>query len=189
MLYQTYPSTQNAVYLAGAHLGNDDNYKAVQVLEHYLTIDPNNNRIETMLAGLYLEKDSNKAIAVYDDIVKKQPKNVVAHNNLAWLYLEQDNITKALEHAEKAFELAPQIANIVDTYGKVLLGSGDKRAALKYASKASEIAKGKDIDIQLNYVEALIANNRMNEAKDLLSKATTSTDEQKKKKSELQAQL
>jgi putative PEP-CTERM system TPR-repeat lipoprotein len=187
--YQAYPSSQNAVYLAGAHLGNQDNEKASKVLEHYLTIDPNNNRIETMLAGLYLEKDSNKAIAVYDDVVKKQPKNVVAHNNLAWLYLEQNNITKALEHAKKAFELAPHVANIVDTYGKVLLGSGDKRAALKYASKASEIAKGKDIDIQLNYVEALIANNRMNEAKDLLSKATTSTDEQKKKKSELLAQL
>lgn len=189
VLYQTYPSSQNAIYLAGAHLGNDDNSKAVQVLEHYLTVEPNNNRIETMLAGLYLKNDSNKAIAVYDDVVKKQPKNVVAHNNLAWLYLEQDNITKALEHAKKAFELAPHIANIVDTYGKVLLGSGDKRAALTYASKASEIAKGKDIDIQLNYVEALIANNRINEAKDLLSKANASTDEQNKKKLELEAQL
>jgi tetratricopeptide (TPR) repeat protein len=114
---------------------------------------------------------------------------VVAHNNLAWLYLEQNNISKALEHAEKAFELAPHIANIVDTYSKVLLGSGDKRAALKYASKASEIAEGKDVDIQLNYVEVLIANNRINEAKDLLSKAITSTDEQKEKKSKLQAQL
>jgi len=189
VFYQTYPSAQNAIYLAGAHIGNNDNSNAVQVLEHYLTAQPNNSRIETMLAGLYLENDSNKAIAVYDDVVKKQPNNVVAHNNLAWLYLEQDNITKALEHAEKAFELAPHIANIVDTYGKVLLGSGDKRAALEYASKASEIAKGKDVDIQLNYVEALIANNRINEAKDLLSKATTSTDEQQKKKSELQAQL
>jgi len=189
VFYQTYPSSQNAIYLAGAYLGNKDNDKAVKVLEHYLTIDANNNRIETMLAGIYLENDSDKAIAVYDDVVKKQPKNVVAHNNLAWLYLEQDNISKALEHAEKAFELAPQIANIVDTYGKVLLGSGDKRAALKYATKASEIAKGKDVDIQLNYVEALIANNRVNEAKDLLSKVTTKTDEQKKKKSKLLVQL
>lgn len=189
MFYNTYPSSQNAIYLAGAHLGNEDNSKAAKVLEHYLTIDPNNNRVETMLAGVYLENNSNKAIAVYDDVVKKQPKNVVAHNNLAWLYLEQNNISKALEHAEKAFELAPHIANIVDTYSKVLLGSGDKRAALKYASKASEIAEGKDVDIQLNYVEVLIANNRMNEAKDLLSKAMTSTDEQKEKKSKLQAQL
>ena len=189
MLYKAYPSSQNAIYLAGAHLGNKDNDKAVKVLEHYRTIDPNNNRIETMLAGIYLENDSNKAIVVYDDVVKKQPKNVVAHNNLAWLYLEQNNINKALEHAEKAFELAPHIANIVDTYAKVLLGSGDKRAALKYASKASEIAKGKDVDIQLNYVEALIANNRKNEAKDLLSRASTITDEQQKKKSKLLAQL
>jgi len=189
VFYQAYPSSQNAIYLAGAHLGNKDDVKASQVLEHFLSIEPNNNRIKTMLAGIYLENDNNKAIAVYDDVVKKQPRNVVAHNNLAWLYLEQNNISKALEHAEQAFELAPHIANVVDTYSKVLLSSGDKRAALKHASKASEIAKGKDVDIQLNYVEALIANHRENEAKDLLSKVTTSTDKQNKKKSLLQAQL
>ena len=189
VLYQNYPSSHNAIYLAGAYLGNKDNAKAAKVLEHFLSIDPNENRIKTMLAGIYLENDSIKAIEVYDDIIKKQPKNIIAHNNLAWLYLKQDNISKALDHAEKAFELAPHIANIVDTYGKVLLGSGEKGAALKYASKASEITKGKDVDIQLNYVEALIANSRSNEAKDLLSKVTSTTDEQQKKKSKLLAQL
>jgi len=184
-LYQVYPSSQNAVYLAGAYLGNKEKTKAVKVLEHYLTIDANENRIKTMLAGIYLENDTNKAITVYADVVKKQPNNIIAHNNLAWLYLEENKVDKALIHSKKAFELAPHIANIVDTYGKVLLSSGDKRAALKYASKAAEITNGKDADIQLNYVEALIANSRSNEAKDILSKIITATDEQKNKKAEL----
>ncbi len=189
VLYKAYPSSQNAIYLAGGHLGNEDNTEAAQVLEHFLTVEPNESRIKTMLAGIYLENDSNKAIAIYDDVVKKQPNNIVAHNNLAWLFLEINNIEKALVHAKRAYELAPHIANIADTYGKVLLGTGDKGAALKYASKASEIAKGQDVDIQLNYIEALIANSQANEAKDLLSKVITTTDEQKNKKTQLLTQL
>lgn len=188
-LYQVYPSSQNAIYLAGAYLGKKDEGKAVKVLEHYLTIEPNESRIKTMLAGIYLEGDSNKAIAVYDEVVQKQPKNVIAHNNLAWLYLEQNKIEKALIHAKEAFALAPQIPNIADTYGKVLLKSGDKRGALKYASKAFELAKGQDVDIELNYIEVLIANSRANEAKGLLNKISPKTDEQTKKKAQLQAQL
>ena len=187
--YQVYPSSQNAVYLAGAYIGNEETPKAAKVLEHHLTIEPNENRIKTMLAGIYLESDTNKAITVYDDVVKNQPKNVIAHNNLAWLYLEQDKVEKALIHAKQAFSLAPQIPNIADTYGKVLLKSGDNRGALQYASKAYDLSKGKDIDIQLNYIEALIANSRANEAKELLEKTSPKTDEQSKKKAELQVQL
>ena len=182
-LYQVYPSSQNAVYLAAAHIGNDEESKAVAVLEYHLTLEPNEDRIKTMLAGIYLESDTNKAITTYVEVIEKQPKNFLAHNNLAWLYLEQGKIKQALKHAEDAYALAPQIANIADTYGKVLLKSGDKRAALKYASKASDIVKGQDVDIQLNYIEALIANRRTNEAIDLLAPISPQTDEQTKKKS------
>ncbi|PKG81593.1 PEP-CTERM system TPR-repeat protein PrsT [Colwellia sp. 75C3] len=188
-LYQVYPSSQNAVYLAGAYIGNEEATKAAKVLEHHLTIDPNENRIKTMLAGIYLENDNNKAITVYDDVVKKQPKNVIAHNNLAWLYLEQEKIDKALIHAKEAYSLAPKIPNVADTYGKVLLKSGDNRGALKYAAKAFDLSKGKDVDIELNYIEALIVNSRVNEAKELLKQTSPKTDEQSKKKAELQAQL
>ncbi|MCP4986265.1 MAG: PEP-CTERM system TPR-repeat protein PrsT [Colwellia sp.] len=189
VLYKAYPSSQNAIYLADAHVRNKYNEKASQVLEHFLTLEPNEDRIKTMLAGVYLENNTNKAITIYDELVKKQPKNIIAHNNLAWLYLEGNKIEQALVHAKKAYELAPHIANIADTYGKVLLGSGEKDTALKYATKASELAKGRDVDIQLNYVEALIANNHPKEAKDVLTKVITTTDEQKNKKAQLQTKL
>ncbi|TYK66525.1 XrtA/PEP-CTERM system TPR-repeat protein PrsT [Colwellia echini] len=188
-LYEVYPSSQNAMYLARAYLGDKQDSKAVEVLENYLVIDPNEGRIKTMLAGIYLEDDTTKAIGVYEDVVNNQPKNVIAHNNLAWLYLEQGKTEQALQHAEQAFKLAPQIANVVDTYAQVLLATGDNRAALKYASQAVEITKGQDVDIQLNYAEALIANSRSNEAKDILSQITTTTDVQKQKKEKLITQL
>ncbi|MEI6895634.1 MAG: XrtA/PEP-CTERM system TPR-repeat protein PrsT [Colwellia sp.] len=188
-LYRRYPNSQNSVYLARAYIGQEKEPKAVEILEHQLTLDENDNQIKTMLASIYLNGDTNKAIGLYENIVKKQPKNVIAHNNLAWLYLEQGKMEQALEHAQYAFELAPHIANVTDTYGKILLKSGDKRSALKYAAKASELAKGKDIDIQLNYAEALIANNRSNEAKGLLGDISPETDEQSKIKVALQIQL
>ena len=189
VLYKAYPSSQNVIYLAGAYLGNKQESKAAKVLEHYLTVDSNDNRIKTMLAGIYLDGDSNKAITVYVDVVEKQPKNVIAHNNLAWLYLEQNKVDKALKHAKEASTLAPSIPNIADTYAKVLLKSGDRIAALKYAKKASELSRGKNVDIQLNYIEVLIANSRANEANEILSTTLPKTTEQIKKKAALKAQL
>ncbi len=187
--YNTYSSSQNAVYLTGAYLGNNEKNKAIKLLEGVVKAQPKNSAIKTMLAGLYLGGDENKAIVAYADIVKSQPKNVVANNNLAWLYLEQGKLDKAFEHAKLAFELAPQNANVVDTYSKVLLKQGDKRAALKQASTASELAKGKDIDIELNYIEVLIANGRSNKAKTLLEKVEPKTAVQSSKKERLTAQL
>ncbi|TMM45628.1 XrtA/PEP-CTERM system TPR-repeat protein PrsT [Colwellia ponticola] len=189
LLYQTYPSSQNAGYLAGAYLGNKEEAEAIKVLEGYLLIDPNENRIKTMLAGLYLQDDTSKAITVYDDVVSKQPKNVIAHNNLAWLYLKQNKIDKALLHAKEAFSLAPEIPNIADTYGQVLLQAGDNKEALKYASKAFDLTQGKDSDIALNYVEVLIANSHFDEAKVTIKKIVTNTTEQSDKKTQLLSRL
>jgi putative PEP-CTERM system TPR-repeat lipoprotein len=188
-LYNAYPSSQNAIYLASAYVSNKDNDGAGAVLENYLTIDTSNNRIKTMLASIYLESDIPKSISIYNDVVLEQPKNFIAHNNLAWLYFERNKLDKALVHAETAFALAPQVANIVDTYGKVLLASGNKKAALSHARDASTIAKGKDVDIQLNYIEALIANSRMIDAKDLLARVRVTTALQKEKKAMLQEQF
>jgi putative PEP-CTERM system TPR-repeat lipoprotein len=183
--YQTYPSSQNVVYLAAGYIGNNDQTKAITLLEKYLEAQPNDNRIKTMLAGMFLTNDKDKAITAYIDIVQEQPKNVVVNNNLAWLYLEQGKTEQALTFAKAAFELAPEIANVVDTYGKVLLASGDKRSALDHAAKASSLSKGQDVDIELNYAQALIANSRFNEAKTLLTNITLKTEAQKAKTADL----
>ena len=142
-----------------------------------------------MLAGLYLTHDKAKAITAYANIVETQPKNVVVNNNLAWLYLEQGKVEEALIYAKRAFELAPEIANVSDTYAKVLLETGEKELALKYAAKANALTKGKDVDIALNYIQILIANNNANEAKVLLEKTKAKTPEQKKRKAELSTKL
>lgn len=179
--YQAYPSAQNAIYLATAHQGNTDEPSAIKILENFLVDNEKDNRVRVFLANLYLNNDKNKAIQNYEKILETQPKNIVVSNNLAWLYMEKGDLDKALVFAEKAFSIAPNVDNVVDTYSQVLLKSGKKREALKIAAMASELSSGKNIDIQLNYIETLIANSRINEAKKLLAKVSPITEPQKDK--------
>ena len=121
--------------------------------------------------------------------MEAQPNNAIALNNLAWLNLESSNYEAALAYAEKAYELAGSIANISDTYGQVLLKSGDKVAALVKADEAYSISLGKDIDIALNYIELLILNNKVDMAKKLLTEVKPKSDKQIAKFNVLLAKL
>lgn len=183
--YQAYPSAQNAIYLASSHQGNADEPSAIKILENFLAHNEKDDRVRIFLANLYLNNDKNKAIENYEKISETQPESIVVSNNLAWLYMEKGDFDKALVFAEKAFAIAPNVDNVVDTYSQVLLKSGKKREALKIAAKASELSSGKNIDIQLNYIETLIANSRINEAKKLLAKVSPITEQQKNKTTHL----
>ena len=179
--YQAYPSPKNVIYLAAAYKENGEENKAIKVLETALAKD-NNDRISAILAGLYLKTDKDKSIQKYEILSLTQPNNIVVNNNLAWLYKEKGDFNKALIFAEKAFADSPEIANVVDTYSQVLLKLNKKRDALTQSKTAYALSKEKDIDIALNYIEVLIANNRMNEARNLLKNLEINTKEQKTKK-------
>jgi len=185
IFYQAYPSAKNAIYLASAYQGNADESSAIEVLEAFLNNNNNNNRIRVILASIYLNSNKDKAIQSYETISKTQPNSVVVNNNLAWLYMEKGDLDNGLKFAEKAFSVAPDIANVVDTYSQILLKRGEKRSALEKAVLASELTDGEDIDIQLNYIETLLANSRNNQAKMLLDKIKSKTEEQKIKQEKL----
>lgn len=182
--YQAYPSAQNAIYLASAYQGSADDSNAIEVLEAFL-INNNDDRVRLILASLYLNSEKGKAIQNYETISKNQPNNVVINNNLAWLYMEKGNLAKALLYSKKAYEIAPEVANVVDTYSQILLRNGEKRSALEKAVLASELSDGEDINIELNYIETLLANSRNNQAKMLLDKIKPKTKEQRNKLAKL----
>ncbi len=183
--YKAYPSKQNARYLSLAYLRNKENDKAVKLFENFLTVNPEDTDIKIDLAGVYLANDVAKAVEIYGDVIKKQPNNIVVNNNLAWLYLERGDVEKAFSHAKLAYELAPQNVNVIDTYAKVLLKKGNHVDALEHASRANKLAKGTKIDIVFNYIEALIANKRLNEARKLLEKTTPKSSEHTARKAKL----
>lgn len=167
--YQAYPSAQNVLYLAAAYQGDSDENSAIKVLESFLMNNENDDRVRVFLASMYLNNDKNKAIQSYEKISKTQPKSIVVSNNLAWLYMEKGDLDKALIFAEMAFSIAPDVANVVDTYSQVLLKSGKKRRALTKSKEAFNLSTSKDLDITLNYIELLIINSRKNEARKLLN--------------------
>jgi len=188
-LYQIKPSGNNAINLAFALEGNNQKSEAITVLEQYAANNeentPINPRVSLNLANFYLAEEQDKAIAEYEKLIVVAPNNVVVLNNLAWLYMEQSRFVPALKHITQAYNVNNKIPNVVDTYAQVLLKSGKKNEALVKAEEAYDLSEGKNIDIALNLVELLLANNNNKRAKLILGEITVVTDKQKEKKRQL----
>jgi putative PEP-CTERM system TPR-repeat lipoprotein len=187
--YQAQPTSINATYLAFALDANNQKNEAIKLLERQTEQDSLDNKfnskISLSLANMYLAEHQNKAIVEYERLIKFNPNNVVALNNLSWLYMDQGKNLQAAEYAKQAYELAPKIPNVVDTYAQALLKSDKKGAALLKAKEAFELSQGKDTDIMLNFAEALLANNMNKEAKEILGKVDAVSTAQKEKKQRL----
>jgi len=180
--YHTYPSANNIINVAVAFSGDKQPNKSVVYLNEYLETNEKDIRVRALLANFYITEDRNKALAEYEKIIKQNPKNFIVSNNLAWLYFEKGELEKALEHSKQAFEIAPKVPNVNDTYGQVLLHLGKKQEALVKAMDAYNLSGGKDVAIALNYTEVLIGNKRLAEAKQVLENVSPVSEEQASKK-------
>ncbi len=137
---QAYTLERNAkwaVRLADLYrdLGKTD--KAIALLEDELK-RKGSPQVRLMLATVYQgagRKDA--AIGQYERLVAGPgAKNPVVLNNLAWLYFKKgDHRAKGL--AARAYEVAPDKAEILDTYGWILLQQGgDPAQALELLQRA-----------------------------------------------------
>src|SRR5690606_528183 len=63
-----------------------------------------------------VRNDAAGAISAYRAALELDPDNVLVLNNLAWLLNEQKK-AEARTLAERAYDLAPLNADVVDTYG------------------------------------------------------------------------
>ena len=64
---------------------------------------------------------------------------MLALNNLAWLYFE-DGDSRAIDLAQRAYERAPERAEIIDTYGWLLIKNGSVEQGLTLLEKAAKRA-------------------------------------------------
>ncbi|UCG48619.1 MAG: tetratricopeptide repeat protein [Phycisphaerales bacterium] len=84
---------------------------------------------------LAYERSSDKtyldqAIGDYKSLLEKMPKNTSVLNNLAYMLAEKnEGLPEALEYAERAVELRPNDAALLDTYGYVLYRNGNNSKA------------------------------------------------------------
>ena len=173
--YTKQPHVKTVLLMAELHsrLGSAD--KGAALLEQHISAHGNAPALQAMLAQLSLNTDADRAIETYQNMLTEQPDSVLALNNLAWLMLEKGNLSVALTHAKRAHELQPKHPDILDTYGKVLLATGDAVQA-KEMFEASLKVRPDASQVQLHYAEALAKTGSKEKARTVLQQLAGQKD-------------
>jgi tetratricopeptide (TPR) repeat protein len=126
-----------ALQLARALMVSGDDVKASQ----YAVLVPG---ISQVLQGVSAEQRGDKSAAIdhYEAAVRAGDRTSIAANNLAWIYAEQgSHLSRALEVAERAVELAPRDAGTLDTLGFVHFKRREYTDAIAALEHARVIAR------------------------------------------------
>ena len=162
-------SSQRINLFAHTLAASGDTPKAVYMLEDWLEKNQDDGVSWSTLGMMYQQMGNNdKALPAYEKAVDLTGGNPVVLNNMAWLYLDSD-IRKAADLSRQAYEIAPERAEIVDTYGWVLFKQGKHKEALNVLQQALVIAP-RNPEIGLHVAQALHQLGRNKEAKPLLER-------------------
>jgi Flp pilus assembly protein TadD len=132
---------------------------------------PDSESVVLGKAELLLRMDKvDEAIREYRRAVKRWPDSAMSLNALG--YTLADRTTKYREAArliEKALDLEPESAAIIDSWGWVLYRQGEHEQALAELKRAYESLK--DPEVAAHIVEVLWKLERLDEAKKVLEDA------------------
>lgn len=131
------PSRTSASTLSRLRRGLGDLPGAIEVLEQWLAGHPEDVQNRRQLA-IQLQRAGQlaKAEQQYRQLLATVPDDIATLNNLAWLYAEQSD-RRALALAERAVELAPQRADVIDTLGWIHVRLGQPREGLRWLKQAA----------------------------------------------------
>ena len=166
-VYQINNTAEHLIDYAQALKANKQTDKAITLLQQYLTRSPDVGLVKVILAQYQISSAPEKALANYYQLLEKSPKNIVLLNNIAWGELQLKHLDKAEHYAQQAYQVAPKLPQVLDTYGLVLLAKGDHAKALTFLEKAYDGAKH-DHDITLHYAQALAKNGQQAQLKALI---------------------
>lgn len=140
---------------------------AAGYLEQWLGEHEGDVRAREFLGTVYQNQgEDSKAVTTYETVLQQEPGNPVALNNLAWLYVSEDN-PRALELAGRAYREKPDNAGIKDTYGWVLVQSGQAGNGLKLLTEAIDALP--DVpEVRYHYAVALMKSGRQAEGRQRL---------------------
>ena len=105
------------------------------------------NDVSQLLTGIRAEErqDLTTAVSNYEAAVRSGDKTGVAANNLAWIYAQQgSNLDRALELANRAHDLAPNNAGVLDTIGFVRLKRREYTDAVATLERARDLVLSQD---------------------------------------------
>lgn len=162
------PDREVALLLTRALGALQKHQEAAEVLQQWLADHPRDLAMSLQLAEVLLAmKKEEAAASLYEELLQQQPDLLVALNNLAWL--RQDEAPqRAMEYAERAYNIAPKDPVVLDTYGMLLKDSGEKEKAYRMISEAARLAP-ENPDIQLHLGMILADQKHYTKAKAILA--------------------
>ena len=104
---------------------------------------------------LLSKKEYREASLRFKEIIAIQPSNFSVLNNLAWVLHEMKDAS-AIGYAEKAYEIAPGSAEVMDTLGWLLVSKGDVTRGTTLLRQATS-ASPTNLEARLHLAKALIA--------------------------------
>lgn len=130
-----------------------------QSLLAWLEQHPGDARVKAALAQWY-QVSGNHAAAVeqYQALLEAHPSSAAALNNLALIYLQQGD-DRALQLAERAHEIAPDNAAILDTLGWILVRGGHVDRGLPLLRQALQSASAPAMQYHLAVALAATGNS------------------------------
>lgn len=135
-------------------------------LQKWLSESPSSIAALSLAARRESAKQNHASAARYlESVVRLEPRNPIALNDLAWAYAQSRN-PAALTTAQKALELAPQNALILDTLAQAQIGAGQRREAAQSLRRALTIAPGKT-SVRIHLADLLVSDGHKNEAAEL----------------------
>lgn len=137
--------------------------ESIQLLEQWLTLNPDELPVRLTLASAHVQLDQiDAAMDQYRDVLEIDSENAVALNNLAW-YLRSSYPVEALGYASKARELSPESASTLDTLAVVQLENDLVGKALISIDEAL-LANSDSVSIRFHHSQILVRSGRTEEA-------------------------
>ncbi|WP_339860979.1 XrtA/PEP-CTERM system TPR-repeat protein PrsT [Paremcibacter congregatus] len=178
-IYRQYPDNGMINMLYARNLAqNNQADLAISVTKTWAEQHEDNAESKQFLGDLYLhKKDMANAKAQYNLLitVTEKPKLLLhAHNNLANIYLGEGENDQALMHAQKAYDMAPNIPEVVDTFAQVLMKQGQAARAIDHFNQALALLPTNDQKnrslFTIGKAKALLETGQDEEARKILTR-------------------
>lgn len=166
------PSSDNAQALARLHYQGGDGAGAIKVLEAWLKTHPGDVVSRQAVVELQIQGRQWQGAKAHGlQWIALAPMDHRAHNNLALILLEVGD-PGALASAERAYQLAPDVAGVMDTYGWTLFRHGRVDDGLRFLRDA-RLKSPDNPEHRFHLASALMASGRGGEAREELQRLLT----------------
>ena len=138
--------------------------EAVEFAADWTARNPTDVQLRMAVAEVALaSKDYATAVQQYEAALRNDPNNAVILNNLAWSLGELKD-PKAIGIAERAVQLAPNSAIVLDTLGMLHLRLGDAKRGFELLERVRQLEPER-LDLRLHYAIGLLQTGRTQEGK------------------------